>query len=235
MTPTPPPSLLATLLVPRSQLGVGLFEVERLPVMIIRKALFPALLSALLLTSAPVLSAQTTACSVASENEVGAEKPSNTTLKAFEQVKVSIDDAISATEGTKGGTVIGASFDVRNGNPIYRVKTYQNNSVWEGMVDAQTGNMIGTGKTTPENQLDQEDKAELAGLSQAYTSLAEAVVMAEDRDAGRAISVGLEETNGKIVFEVKVVDKYASVKKMVVDPKNGLPARTIASGGRLVS
>ena len=50
-----------------------------------------------------------------------------------------------------------------------------------------------------------------------------------------ALLSALSLTNGKIVLEVKVVDKYASVKKMVVDPKNGLPARTIASGGWLVS
>ena len=100
------------------------------------------------------------------------------------------------------------------------MKTYQNSSVWEGIVDAASGHVTGVGKTTPESELDQEDKAELAGLKQATTTLAQAVDTAEKQVVGKAISAGLEETNGKIVFEVMVL-KNGAVRKIVIDPKTG--------------
>jgi hypothetical protein len=52
-------------------------------------------------------------------------------------------------------------------------------SVWEGMIDAQTGKVIGKGETISEDQLDQKDRSDLAGLHDWYASLAEAVVAAE--------------------------------------------------------
>jgi uncharacterized membrane protein YkoI len=191
------------------------------PIMVNTKLLLSVLLSALLLTTAPLFAAQLNLSSVIVEHE-GADSAIKAKLKVLEHVKISIDDAISAVEGMKGGAVIGVRLDVRNGKPIYRVKTYQNNSVWQGMVDAQTGNMIGMGKTTPENQLDQKKRGELTELGQAYTSLGEAVVMAEDRDAGRAINASLGAVKGTIVFEVTVV-KNDSVRKMAVDPTSGQP------------
>jgi uncharacterized membrane protein YkoI len=183
--------------------------------------ILPALLSALLLSTVPVLAAQQNASPAAAEQEVKAEHASKAELTAFEKVKIPIANAILAAEKySNGGQVIDASFDAGNGNPVYRVKTYQNNSVWEGTVDAQSGQIVGTGKTTPERQLDQEDKAELNGLRQATTTLAQAVDTAEKRAAGKTISAGLEETKGKIVYEVMVV-KNGSIQKVTIDPTSG--------------
>jgi hypothetical protein len=47
------------------------------------------------------------------------------------------------------------------------------------MIDAQTGKVIGKGETISEDQLDQKDRSDLAGLHDWYASLAEAVVAAE--------------------------------------------------------
>ena len=184
-----------------------------------RQALVPALLSALLLSTTPIMAQPTPVAGA--EQEIKTEHASKVELKAFMQVKVALATAIAAAnKHTSGGVVVDASFDAGNGKPAYKVKTYLKSSVWEGIVDAATGQVTGAGKTTPESELDQEDKAELAGLQQATTTLAQAVDTAEGQVAGKAISAGLEETNGKIVFEVMVL-KNGSVRKIVIDPKTG--------------
>ena len=186
-----------------------------------RQALAPALLSALLFSAAPVLAAQPEVQVPAAEQEINTEHASEVELKAFSQVKVALAAAIAAAnKHTSGGAVVDASFDSGDGKLTYKVKTYQNSSVWEGIVDAASGQVTGVCKTTPESELDEEDKAELAGLKQATTTLAQAVDTAEKYVAGKAMSAGLEETNGKIVFEVMVL-KNGSVRKMVIDPKTG--------------
>jgi uncharacterized membrane protein YkoI len=183
-----------------------------------RQVLTPALLAGLLLSATPILAAQSNAPAV--DQEIKAEHASKSELNAFDQVKVPITSAISAAAKHASGRVIDASFDAGNGKPGYKVKTYQSNAVWEGIVDAQSGQIFGAGTTTQESQLDKEDKAELAGLQHATTTLAQAVDSAERRSAGKAISAGLEETNGKIVYEVLIV-KDGSTQKVVIDPKTG--------------
>ena len=101
------------------------------------------------------------------------------------------------------------------------MKTYQNNEVWEAALDALSGQFLDQGTITPENQLDEEDRAELAGLQQATVTLAQAVDAAEKSIGGKAMNAGLEETNGKVVYEILVVQKMGFFKKVMVDPKTG--------------
>jgi uncharacterized membrane protein YkoI len=189
--------------------------------MLVRQTLLPALLSALVVSTAPVLAAQTNTPAAAAEPESNTEHPNKAALKAFGQVKTPIAIAIAAAEKlVPGSKAIDVSFEAGKGKPVYKVKTYQNNSVWEGVVDARSGRVIGSGSTTPESQLDQEDQAELAGLQQAGVTLSQAIEAAEKFGAGKAISAGLEETNGKIVYEIMIV-KNGSTQKIVIDPKTG--------------
>src|SRR5947209_8144658 len=124
---------------------------ERPKTMVNRKTLAPALLSALVI-SAPVMAvAQQTTRPAAAEPEVKAEQASKAQLKAFEAAKVRLAGAIAAAEKhAGGGKVIDVLFDAGVGKPHYKVKTYQNNAVWEGTVDAASGQVIGAGTTTPE-------------------------------------------------------------------------------------
>jgi uncharacterized membrane protein YkoI len=92
--------------------------------------------------------------------------------------------------------------------------------VWEGAVDAWTGEIIGEGITTPVSKLDEEDQLELAGLLKASIDLSTATALAEEKGSGRAINAGLEETNGRIVYEVTIVTKGTTIK-FVIDPKSG--------------
>jgi len=147
---------------------------------------------------------------------------SGATVSAFEQARFTLDDIISNVEGTQGGLVIGASFEIAAGKPVYTVRTFQswNRAVWDGTIDARTGKLIGKGRTTPVAQLDTSAKSMLARLDESYLTLAEAVVTAEDRDAGKAMSASLSETNGELRFRV-VVRTGEALRTMVVDAQTG--------------
>ena len=65
-----------------------------------------------------------------------------------------------------------------------------------------------------------EDKAEIATLSNAKIPLAQAIAIAEQQSGGKAIDAGLEDENGKLVFEVQVA-KADSVHTVLVDAAAG--------------
>jgi uncharacterized membrane protein YkoI len=147
--------------------------------------------------------------------------PTEKEIKAFEAAKVSLAEAIRiAAKKYRDAKVVEVSFDSQAGQLAYKVKTYQDNNVWEGAVDAWTGQIIGEGTTTPVSKLDEEDQLELAGLLKASIDLSAATAVAEQKGSGKAISAGLEETNGRIVYEVMIV-KDGATTKIVVDPRSG--------------
>jgi uncharacterized membrane protein YkoI len=142
-------------------------------------------------------------------------------IRSFEKAKISLAEAITlAAKKHKDAKVVDVSFDSQGGQLGYKVKTYQDNNVWEGTVDAWTGQVIGEGTTTPVSKLDEEDQLELAGLLKASIDLSTATALAEQKGAGKAISAGLEEANGRIIYEVMIVNNGATTK-FVVDPKSG--------------
>jgi len=147
--------------------------------------------------------------------------PGQKEIRAFEKTKISLARAISiAAQKHKDARVVDVSFDGQSDQLAYKVRTYQGNEIWEGAIDAWTGEILGDGTTTPVSKLDDEDKLELAGLLKASIDLAKATALAEEKGLGKAISAGLEETNGQVVYEITVV-KDGSMTKYTVDPKSG--------------
>ena len=57
-------------------------------------------------------------------------------------------------------------------------------------------------------------------LSDPARRLSTATAVAEEKSSGKAISAGLKKKNGRIVYEVTIVNKGATTK-FVVDPKSG--------------
>ena len=147
--------------------------------------------------------------------------PTEKEIKSFEAAKVSLAEAIKiAAKQHKDAKVVDVSFDSQAGQLAYKVKTYQDNKVWEGAVDAWTGQILGEGTTTPVSKLDEEDQLELAGLQKASIDLSAATALAEQRGSGKAIAAGLEESNGRVVYEVTIVNNGATTK-FVIDPRSG--------------
>ena len=130
-------------------------------------------------------------------------------------------------EGSIGGIVIDASFQVSNGRPVYRIKAFvgwdnaaSDQSVWEGMVDAQMGKVVGTSQRIALGHLDPQDRKGLAGLHAWDVSLGEAATAAEDYGGGKAIGVHLTERNGESIFEVTLVKNMSPIN-VAVDAING--------------
>jgi uncharacterized membrane protein YkoI len=147
--------------------------------------------------------------------------PTEKEVKSFEAAKVSLAEAIKiAAKQHKDAKVVDVSFDSQAGQLAYKVKTYQDNKVWEGAVDAWTGQILGEGTTTPVSKLDEEDQLELAALQKASIDLSAATALAEQRGSGKAIAAGLEESNGRVVYEVTIVNNGATTK-FVIDPRSG--------------
>jgi uncharacterized membrane protein YkoI len=188
-------------------------------------SLLPAIAAALLLSAAPFAMAAGNSAPPANgtamqAGEASHEHESKAEIQAFQQVKVPLTQAVQAAEKHSNGKAIDASFEQKNGMPIYRIKTYQNNSVCEGTIDANSGQVAGSGQTTPQSKLDQEDMQELQAAKNAQTSLVQAVQAAEQKQGGKAIDAGLEARNGKVAYELELV-KNGQLRTVTVDPQNG--------------
>ena len=144
-----------------------------------------------------------------------------TILAAFSKVKGSMADTVAAAEKEAGGgKAVDATFDPSGPSPAYRVTVYNNNSLWEGLFDADTGKSTGKTNTISENDLEDQEKKDLAGVAGAKTSLLDAVKAAEKGGGGKAIDAGIEEREGKPWYQIAVV-KNGAVLPVLVDPATG--------------
>jgi uncharacterized membrane protein YkoI len=67
---------------------------------------------------------------------------------------------------------------------------------------------------------EREDQAEIAAVQNAKVSLIDAIRAAEQRVSGKAIGAGLDDNDGKLRYEVRVL-KEDSVYKVMVDAQSG--------------
>ena len=178
----------------------------------------PIALAAALLLPGPLVAAENGTISPAGlqsaaqtpiVSESKEEEESKAEIQAFENAKVSLSDAISAAEKHTQGKAMDAAFADYNGAPAYQVKTFQHGAVWDGIIDATSGEVIGDGETTSESDLERDDKAELAAFKTASQTLLQALKAAEEHAGGKAIDGGLEEVGGKVVYAVDEFSQLA--------------------------
>jgi uncharacterized membrane protein YkoI len=181
------------------------------------KTILAALSSAFLTMAAPAIAAQVPPHDPVATLEAITEQ-SKAKLLAFEQAKISLQDAVSATESTLGGSIISAEFKISDGHPVYVVKTSVawDKSVCEETVDAQTGSVIAKGRTIPEARLNQRARLMLAGLHEWDASLGEAVAAAKDSHGGRPIGAHLMDRARRSCFSgnprQRCVDYYCDCR-----------------------
>jgi len=154
-------------------------------------------------------------------------------IKIFANVQISVREVIAIAEKRAvGAKVVDVSFDGQADRLAYRVKTYQDDEISAVTIDASTGKTIGDEIVTQVSKLDVKDKIELAGFSTAVISLSDVVPIAESYGSGKAVSVGLDEENGKLIFLVVVVTD-GSLRQISVDPSEApSPLRKASVGGR---
>lgn len=139
-------------------------------------------------------------------------------IEAFANARISVRDAIKIAEGRAlGARVVDVSFDGGGGRLVYNVKTYLKEQITAFTIDAITGETIQDALVTRVSALGVKDRIVLAGFSTAVIDLSTVVPIAEAHGFGKAVSVGLDEENGKVIFLVVVVTD-GSLKQISVDP-----------------
>lgn len=138
-----------------------------------------------------------------------------------EPARLSVTDIIAAAEKLQAGaSVLDVSFEPKDGQPVYAVRTYANGKVWDGLLDGTSGAAIDQGAVMDESALDAEDKAEIAALKGAKVTLRQAVASAEKLNGGRALNAGLEQVHGRAVWEILIQNATQS-QQIHIDPISG--------------
>jgi uncharacterized membrane protein YkoI len=141
--------------------------------------------------------------------------------EAAHSARLSIADIIAALEKLRADeSVLDVSFEPKDGQPAYAVRTYANGKVWDGLIDGLTGAAIGDGTVTDESALDDEDKAELAASIHANITLRQAIETAEKANDGRALNAGLEQVRGRVVWEI-LFQNAKHHQQIRIDPITG--------------
>lgn len=140
-------------------------------------------------------------------------------IKVFANAKISVRDAIEIAETrSHGARAVDVSFDGQADRLAYRVKTWRNDELWQGTIDASTGKIFGEEVVKSVSTLDAKDKDELAGFRTAGVNLYDVLSIAERFGQGKAVSAGLEEDDGRLIFLVVLVTADGSLKQMSVTP-----------------
>jgi uncharacterized membrane protein YkoI len=154
-----------------------------------------------------------------SEAEVGA--PPQADIALFQGANLSLTDAIHAAQQQHKGRTIESRFEEWRGQPAYFVRTYANNQVWEGRINANSGQLIGQPRTFAADQLTWDLSREAKAAKATQTSLIEAVTNAEQQQGGKAIMAKLQPgSNGKASYDVDVV-KNGQFQTAMVDASTG--------------
>ncbi|MGA9965311.1 MAG: PepSY domain-containing protein [Terriglobales bacterium] len=139
-------------------------------------------------------------------------------LELFRTAEVSLRQALKIADGLHiGSRIVDISFDGGSGSPVYRVKTFKEDHIWEDAIDAKTGRVAGDTTVSSMNDLDLEDRINLIGLQSVRQELADAVLVAENNTSGKAISGGLMNEAGKVNFVI-VVLSGTNLKQVILEP-----------------
>src|ERR1700682_3299318 len=141
--------------------------------------------------------------------------------EAGDAAKLPITDIIAVVEKLQAGSsVLDVSFEPKDGQPAYAVRTYANGKVWDGVLDGNSGAAIDQGTVMDESALDDEDKAEWAALKGAKMTLRQAIASAEKANGGRALNAGLEQVRGRAVWEI-LIQNTTQPQSIHIDPVTG--------------
>ena len=139
-------------------------------------------------------------------------------LELFRAAEVSLRQALKIADGLHiGSRIVDISFEGGSGSPVYRVKTFQEDHIWEDAIDAKTGELVGDTTVSSMSELDLEDRLNLIALQSVRQELADAVLVAEDNTSGKAISGGLLNEAGKLNFVI-IVLSGTNLKQVILEP-----------------
>ena len=153
------------------------------------------------------------------EDERVHQEAINRELEAFRAAQLSLSQAMGIAEKLHiGSRTADISFDGASGSPVYRVKTVQDNRLWEHAIDAKSGSTIGAETVSHLKDLNSDDRNNVMALRTVRQELSDAVLIAERATSGKAIGGGLMTDNGKLNFVIVVVSGGSDLKQVVLEP-----------------
>jgi uncharacterized membrane protein YkoI len=139
-------------------------------------------------------------------------------IERFRSSAISLSQAMAIAEATHAGsTTADISFDGEAATPVYRVKTVNNDRIWQHAIDATTGKIVGGEAAVPLTELDADARHNIVALRAIRHRLLDAVHVAEHAASGKAISGGLIRERGRLNFAVVVVSGN-DLKQVILEP-----------------
>jgi uncharacterized membrane protein YkoI len=139
-------------------------------------------------------------------------------IERFRNSAISLSQAMAIAEAMHAGsTTTDVSFDGEAATPVYRVKTFHGDRIWQHAIDATTGKIVGGEAALPLTELDAEDRHNVVALKAIRHHLLDAVHVAEHAASGKAISGGLIRERGRLNFAIVVVSGN-DLKKVILQP-----------------
>lgn len=146
--------------------------------------------------------------------------PPQADVKPFEDAKLSLSQALASAQRESRGKPLAARFEVWHGKPVYLIRTYSANQIWETRIDANTGDAIGQPTTVAKGELGRHMQREIDALNNAQTSLTDAVNKAEQQDGGKVIMARVKPVSGGVTYDVDVV-KNGHLHTAMIDAQSG--------------
>ena len=187
-----------------------------------KKQLFVARLSLWICTSSCASTTLDGEISAAQEQDANRNGPTDEAisreLELFRGAEVSLGQALKISDSLHPGSrIVDISFDGGSGSSVYRVKTFRQDRIWADTIDAKTGEVAGNATVSSMSELNLEDRLTLIALQSVRQELADAVFVAEDSTSGKALSGGLMNEAGKLIFVI-VVLSGTTLKQVMLEP-----------------
>jgi len=151
--------------------------------------------------------------------ELGA--PPKTDIRPFQSASLSLTDAIRIAQQQHKGDTLEVKFEMWDGQPAYFIRASERHEIWEGRINANSGQLIGQPRTFTSNQITHALEQKANAARRTHTSLAQAVRNAEQQQGGKAIMAKVQvDSTGKANFDVDVV-KNGQLQVAQVDASTG--------------
>ncbi|MET4278892.1 MULTISPECIES: PepSY domain-containing protein [unclassified Bradyrhizobium] len=139
-------------------------------------------------------------------------------LELFRGAEVTLRQALKIAGSLHPGSrIVDVSFDGGSSPSVYRVKTFRQDRIWADTIDAKTGQVAGNAAVSSISELNPEDRLNLIAMRSVRQELADAVFVAEDSTSGKALSGGLMNEAGKLIFVI-VVLSGTNLKQVILEP-----------------
>lgn len=135
---------------------------------------------------------------------------------ALANAKISLAEAVKQTETQLNGTVLKADLEREHGHYIYEIDIAKDATVTEVKFDPKSGTL----RNSDVDPIDEDEQRALTALSSAQTSLVKAIGIAMEQTHAKAKSAKLEDDDGNIFFEVKLVGDGKAYEVMI-EPASG--------------